>query len=1055
MAQLLDILNRSPKLRAEYVTRRNSSVLPAVDQKRRARAILALEASREQARQFLDEIQTETDSEKQKQLRIDFTKKATDLACGFSSLDNDSFANLCRTLGANERLAGDVGLWSNRAGVALSIVGIVPHPLVSVSAGVLGIANGVGSEFYTSWLRDEPTVDNALELFLVEASRRHLSLSEQYVAQAGSPENARAVRDMTTGSFDSREAQQNTGLDLTAVNQNDLTQNPKVTELLELLLSTQTTNAEETDAAFGKLFGELKTQGKKHGRQLSEITRAIKSRQIDEQQAAQRRRDAAALRDDIKAGIYLGQLLIGEVLGKPDLARDFGNIANATLELSSAIEAAEAASGALGSVSVVGAAVTLGIAIYGLFSDSDRPNPDQIIIDQILMLRQELQDFRREVVENLTIIKRQNQAILEALDEVIDQLNDIRNILDVRLQRLEDSIRDLIRIENLNAANAIITDYERVRTEANLTLQMISSTGTQGGIAAQQQTLIKAQATYFVHTTRSSRENALSSYPGTARMSLSSTAQEIRHRGDLEVLMGLLPSVRAVLGLPFPADIRSVPNPREWYRGATHLIELWASLANQSQLLDTQLLVRCHREATRTRDTIRGVVTQENLRRACEQYRLALQNWVDRLGIWVDTELKDGAISDAAALVAPVLDARGPSGGLSLPRLMQWLGEHNLIMISGARYRLWYIENEVLGSGMTRECAVRSRRVTDEFVAWQVNFNLPDWNNIVFGSASADVGMVDTRPGFCPNMEDVLSDPVTFRTQVSDPMIGWAEERRQPLSLIDANLNARVFSSISIGNTTKISVPYPDSIDQVTEVTVSDQPGVVRLFLRYLDDIHAQKRAAVLSPAAFQEIELWPETSQLNDYAAIAQYVAEQCAYRLGEIPQSQGPRTLPRTEDLLDHLDQLLAPGTGQSLQARFASRRAEINADLINRSPDEAADTLARFDEIVAIRDETDYQNELSSQASEFLLGFVGETAIDDLRYIKLTSELRIDPNTTVANFIRESLPRRIGRMREVTRGILDNPNFDQHPGSFGFVDAAVAEIEGIASQLGISLA
>lgn len=153
------------------------------------------------------------------------------------------------------------------------------------------------------------------------------------------------------------------------------------------------------------------------------MTNLMEQQQLDEtrrqQELFERENDRLRM-EGLRSGAYLAGVAIGFI--DPELGQQVNAVTGAAFEINRSIEAYQAAmelgSDISGSASLVmtGNFVAVGLSLMNAFSDRG-PSPEQMILDELRLVRQQIADVRKEMHERFDIVDEKLDQIYQRLDE--------------------------------------------------------------------------------------------------------------------------------------------------------------------------------------------------------------------------------------------------------------------------------------------------------------------------------------------------------------------------------------------------------------------------------------------------------------------------------------------------------------------------------------------------------------------------------------------------------------------------------------------------------------
>jgi len=259
---------------------------------------------------------------------------------------------------------------------------------------------------------------------------------------AGSPANGDDVYPMVQASLD---AAPQTMLEYHIASSNDFAavRNGLNASLERLRLENQSTIAQIADRLAGGLSIEDAWEN------------GFDSDRVDAE--IQRRRETIERLADERSSLAFGTMILSLSPEFEDrqIAREYRDFSGVSLQVNQTAEdvnfGLEVAGGisdaVLGAftgdpVAAVGGLLDLGGTIFGQFGD-DTPSPDEQIFDEIIELRQQVEDMRAEVNERFDRIDSKLNAVFLVLSDGLGQINQTTMQIDANVRRLQRQLSDV------------------------------------------------------------------------------------------------------------------------------------------------------------------------------------------------------------------------------------------------------------------------------------------------------------------------------------------------------------------------------------------------------------------------------------------------------------------------------------------------------------------------------------------------------------------------------------------------------------------------------------
>jgi hypothetical protein len=375
------------------------------------------------------------------------------------------------------------------------------------------------------------------------------------------------------------------------------------------------------------LFDKIREEGNRQGTEYARFRQQAEEDRIKSLRAEQLRIS------HWQGNIQLASLFIAHVLKDPQLANALSNFANNVFDVSrmNSQYMAEQKDG-MGQ-SIAGSALTasyIGLAIQFMElwmmvvrEPDDTPSPYQIIYDEIIKVREDMQNLRDEMHQRFDRLERQNMLILEGLEQILGKLDKgFTNITN----ELAEHAKTLAKERKYH----LVDKRQDAQTQLSEAIaKLIAQTGrdpryTRSNAYKSEIRNLKGQA--FNHAEKRSRISVSNgSFEKESLASPEGLVDAVDLRADPNNLMGLLPYALRYLGV---ANERvNLPNPEIWYEGVAAYIQMLASTFPDATPADDGFIEVLYKMGKESSEYIKKTITPDTLKRAGDKYRSA----VDRL----------------------------------------------------------------------------------------------------------------------------------------------------------------------------------------------------------------------------------------------------------------------------------------------------------------------------------------------------------------------------------------------------------------------------------------
>ena len=393
---------------------------------------------------------------------------------------------------------------------------------------------------------------------------------------------------------------------------------------------------EQLNAYMIEAVDQLKESAHAQGLVQAEILTLLREEQEArhaQQEAQDRQREARKRALEIQAGIQLGALFIGRVLGKPEEAQIFQEFATRFVSAQQALKLFE--KGKIDTLALT--ANWTGLAMFAIdtfWGGRDQPSPE---IQMLKQIQEAIQSLHDDMIKNFRIVQKQNAKIMEMLLEgfqVVDGKLEINREL---LEDVQEQLDYIIQIEGLNERNRYDRKFNDERDNVERAIERIRQ--RQGGDeqrippAAYITSMDGGLTSIFNHGEVTSYTWAYSGEPQGRAEARSNIVTLIKNRQNPALLTGLIPSMLDYVGQPVPQS--SIPNPVEFGRAFSTFLEFRATTHDIDPVQDRRLM-EIFRRTSDVSEAIINAVNLESLQAARVKYEEAALAFVNRAGQTLD-----------------------------------------------------------------------------------------------------------------------------------------------------------------------------------------------------------------------------------------------------------------------------------------------------------------------------------------------------------------------------------------------------------------------------------
>ena len=282
--------------------------------------------------------------------------------------------------------------------------------------------------------------------------------------------------------------------------------------------------------------------------------------------AKKRQLDSARRSSEIRAGIFLGSLLI-EKIGGPESAARFVKAAESLNKLEQLVRSTTLQGLKATPLTLTMGWTNLAIGVLDLFGPLGKPDPT---IEILVQISEQIEILHMDMLDGFNKLSKQNAEILFMVRELYRELN-LQNRVNVQLLNEVKKEIDLSRRESWRAG---IDEYGTKMKRGEVATQIGLSYIAEGRPDDARSNLDEALKIFKTHASAASFTSTYSGAdPG---LDLGLVKSLVRARRNISVTVGALPKALSLIS-PFDksvaADFR-IPNPDEWSIAASAIAYL-------------------------------------------------------------------------------------------------------------------------------------------------------------------------------------------------------------------------------------------------------------------------------------------------------------------------------------------------------------------------------------------------------------------------------------------------------------------------------------------------
>lgn len=315
---------------------------------------------------------------------------------------------------------------------------------------------------------------------------------------------------------------------------------------------------------------------------------------------------------EMRSGIYLGSTFLRSVLNLPNEARVFEVVSSETYRVWHLVNGFGATPPTVGSLALTGGMVSAGLAIGsalagGMSSEEATARSLGQILEAISVLRQEMH-------ERFDRIERNQKVMIDLLDDTLTRISkgQWQNI--ERLRTISSSLNGL--------RNYVESQARQEKIDAlSLEYDNLMLTREADSDYLQKSTSLTAINTMASHALRVAKQPAFT-HSELRQWDAVAIADVIETVGRPDAAIAILGLARREFGL---SDVRDIPNPIEWVRGTSAVLEI---LGRETKLVSRaaiQLLHDLHAEGIALRQMLNLAIGYDLSKKATEEYISSLK----------------------------------------------------------------------------------------------------------------------------------------------------------------------------------------------------------------------------------------------------------------------------------------------------------------------------------------------------------------------------------------------------------------------------------------------
>lgn len=383
------------------------------------------------------------------------------------------------------------------------------------------------------------------------------------------------------------------------------------------------------------------------------------------------------LRGEISSSIYLGSVIIGEMFGATQEARVFSVTGTESLKVWQLVQGFNAVPPTVGSLALTGGFISAGLSIGQAMAGI--PSSEQVTQAALANIQSALSTLRQEMHERFDRIERNQQLMMQELDEILRRFVQGNTEQLARLQQMHESLNGLrtdlesqVRQEKIDALKQVFDDQKLATPHLKLHGdQELRSTNSLHNLSE------------FVNYADRTSLQTVFSHGNLTSWSDTVISDVLKAVPTPDLAIGLLNVSRTNFGLDVIAA--EIPNPVEWARGTHVFMESVAPSRKQLPVETHAMVKRLYSDGRNLNDALTKSIDAALCAKVSDEYSKSFDEVRNVVALYYQEACKANSTEYIYAGVFPWLSEcvlPGMCSGLRMPPGS--MTEQDPVMLTGS-----------------------------------------------------------------------------------------------------------------------------------------------------------------------------------------------------------------------------------------------------------------------------------------------------------------------------------------------------------------------------------
>ena len=384
--------------------------------------------------------------------------------------------------------------------------------------------------------------------------------------------------------------------------------------------------------------------------QLTAVLKEFRQSIVDDLKKDEAAREASRaqqqyIEGEVRAGIYLGSTIIGDLFGAKDAARVFSVTGTESFKVWQLIQGFNSIPPTVGSLALTGGFVSAGLAIGQALAGI--PSAEEVTQKALASIQLAISTLRQEMHERFDRIERNQRQMMEALDDIFRRIVQGNWEQLARLRQMRESLNGLRSYVESQDRQAKIDELLLALDQQKLVTPHVENAGDK---ELRSKDSLRYLTQFVNHAVRVSRQPAFTHREVTSwNQTVINDVLETTPRPDLAV--ALLDVFRKTFAVKPPAG--DLPNPVEWARG-THVFLEAVARSRKELPPETHSMVKAlYDEGRKLREALPEAIDQALCNKVTAEYEKSFDEVKSLLALHYAEILKANASQQIYSGVFP------------------------------------------------------------------------------------------------------------------------------------------------------------------------------------------------------------------------------------------------------------------------------------------------------------------------------------------------------------------------------------------------------------------